>query len=106
LLFLGSDAGFAEATLLDRFRLGGFPNALRPRVFVAVLGEIFPEPAAPILPGFDLEVAKDFEERPRFELADFFFPLRQDRERRRLNAPDRRKLEAAGLVVKRGHRAG
>ena len=102
--FLGRDAGFSQATRLDFLRLGRFPNPFRPRVFVAVLGEIFAEPAAAISPRLDFEIAEDFEISARLEGADFFFALGQDRKRGRLHPAHGRKLETARLVVERGHR--
>src|SRR6202011_3830779 len=105
LSFFGGNAGLADTAALNFVGRRFVPNPLRARVFVAVFRKIFPEPAAAIIAGFDLEIAEHLIIITRLELMDLVFALGQNSERWSLHAPNRRQLETAGAIVERGHRA-
>src|SRR5581483_1384901 len=95
-LFLLCDrAGLARAFLLDRDRLFPIPNSFRARIFVAVLLEIFVEPATTIIAGGDAEFTVHFKIGARLKCADLFLARRENGERRRLHTTGRRFLKAA-----------
>ena len=65
------DAFFPQATCLDGFGIFDVPDAFGFLVFVVfIFLEIFTEPAACVLPSFDIEVAVDFPIRPRHKGAN------------------------------------
>src|SRR5205823_12123261 len=89
LFLFRSDASFPETTVLDRVRLRLVPNSFRASILLAVLREIFLEPATAIAAGFDLEIAEHLIIRARLELVNLVLALGQDCERRRLHSAHR-----------------
>ena len=103
LAFFSRNAGFAKAAALDFVRSRLVPNPLRARVFVAVFGEIFPEPAAAIGAGFDFEIAEHLIIVARLEVMNLVFALSQNGEGWRLDATNWSQLKTAGAIVECGH---
>src|SRR5207244_4836187 len=107
LSFLGRDATFARTAVLDLLGKRFVPDPFRPRVFVAVFGEIFSKPAAAIRAGFHFKITEHFEIRARLELMNLVLTLREDRQRRRLDPTNWGELETAGRAsIECRHGAG
>ena len=96
LFLLENRARFTLALGFDRVGLGLIPDALGP-VFLGDFFEGTVEPASAIATGLDAEIREDFPIRPRHEGADFFLPIGEDREGRRLHAARGGFVKAAAL---------
>src|ERR1700693_815250 len=96
--FLGNGAGLSFTFRGDGPRPRFVPQTFRARIRVVVgFPELLVEPATAVIPARRAECAEHFPVVARREIADFFFAVDQDRERRRLNATDGRELKAARL---------
>ncbi len=94
----------AAAGLGDGLRAGLVPETVGARVGVVAALERRVEPLALVAAGLRVEAGLDLPVRPRDMAADLLLALDDDRQRRRLHAPDGGQEEAAVARVERRHR--
>ena len=106
-LGLFADAGrLAAHRLRDRLRVGLGPEAIGAQLgIVGILLPLRVEPLAVVFAGLGGEARLDLPVVARDMLADLFFALDDDRQRRGLHTADRREEESAVARIERRHRA-